>query len=87
MGFSQINVRPYGQCLGRRFCISQSAVKNLTRWLIWLPSSEMAIRLTFVWGLFYSNSRGQVGLLVAAWDGSQWVQMISPGVPTSRKMA
>jgi hypothetical protein len=29
-------------------------------------------------GPLYSNSRGQVGLVVAAWDGSQWLQMISP---------
>jgi hypothetical protein len=30
-------------------------------------------------GPFYCNRKGQVGLVVAAWNGSQWVQMISPG--------
>lgn len=32
-------------------------------------------------GPFYSNSKGQIGLLVVAWDGSQWLQIISPGTP------
>jgi hypothetical protein len=32
-------------------------------------------------GPFYSNRKGQVGLVVAAWNGSQWLQMISPGTP------
>jgi hypothetical protein len=33
-------------------------------------------------GPFYCNRQGQVGLLVAAWNGDQWMQMISPGTPT-----
>ena len=36
-------------------------------------------------GPFYRNSKLQVGLLVAAWDGSQWLQMISPGTPDQPK--
>jgi hypothetical protein len=32
-------------------------------------------------GPFYSNRHQQVGLLVAAWDGCQWLQMVSPGTP------
>jgi hypothetical protein len=36
-------------------------------------------------GPFYCNRKGQVGLVVAAWNGSQWVQMISPGTPDQPK--
>ncbi len=36
-------------------------------------------------GPFYSNGKGQIGLLTAAWNGSQWLQMISPGTPDQPK--
>jgi len=69
----------YGQCNGRRFCMSQSACEgpdNLAHLASILRNGD-AIDCRV--GPFYSNRRGQVGLLVAAWNGSQWLQMISPG--------
>src|SRR5271166_6369435 len=69
----------YGFCKGRRFCISQSrrnapdTVNNIAR--VFGNGDSIDKRV----GPFYSNRKGQVGLLVAAWNGSQWLQMISPG--------
>jgi len=71
----------YGLCHGRRFCISQSKregpddVRNLAR--VFRDGDSIDKRM----GPFYCNSKGQIGLLVAAWNGSQWLQMISPGTP------
>jgi hypothetical protein len=71
----------YGRYRGRRFCISQSkregpdAMGNLAR--VFRDGDSIDKRV----GPFYCNSKGQVGLLVAAWNGSQWLQMISPGTP------
>jgi hypothetical protein len=69
----------YAVCHGRRFCMSQSKrqgpdeMGNLAR--IFADGDAIDTRI----GPFYSNRKGQVGLVVAAWNGSQWVQMISPG--------
>jgi hypothetical protein len=32
-------------------------------------------------GPFYANRKGQIGLVTAAWNGDQWLQVISPGTP------
>ena len=71
----------YASCRGRRFCISQSCrrgpdlVNNLER--VFRNGDSVDERA----GPFYTYRKGQVGLLVAAWNGSQWLQMISPGTP------
>lgn len=71
----------YGLLRGRRFCLSQSRC----------DAAEPMPKLARVFrdgnsvdpscGPFYSNSKGEIGLLVTAWNGSQWIQMISPGTP------
>jgi hypothetical protein len=69
----------YGRLNGRRFCISQSKrdgpdkVENLA--CVFQDGNSIDLRV----GPFYANKKGQIGLLVAAWNGSQWLQMISPG--------
>lgn len=71
----------YGTCHGRRFCMSQShqdgadTMESLAR--VFRNGNSIDTRI----GPFYSNRKGQIGLIVAAWRGSQWVQMISPGTP------
>lgn len=71
----------YATCHSRRFCISQSKregpdkIQNLAR--VFRDGDAIDKRI----GPFYSNKKGQIGLVVAAWNGSQWVQMISPGTP------
>lgn len=50
-------------------------MENLAR--VFRDGNSIDIRV----GPFYSNRKGQTGLLVAAWNGSQWLQMISPGTP------
>lgn len=71
----------YGRLNSRRYCISQSKRKgpdtmpNLSR--VFRDGDAIDERV----GPFYVNRRGQAGLLVAAWSGSQWLQMISPGTP------
>ena len=71
----------YGCLLGRRFCVSQSrrqgpdAMERIARIFRNGDGIDRSI------GPFYSNRKGQVGLIVAAWNGSQWLQVISPGTP------
>lgn len=71
----------YLVCAGRRFCVSQSkresadTVRNLAR--VFRNGDLIDTRV----GPFYANRRGQVGVIVTAWDGSQWLQIISPGMP------
>jgi hypothetical protein len=71
----------YGCLNSRRYCISQSkrngpdTMRNLAR--VFRDGNAIDQRI----GPFYSNRKGQAGLLVAAWNGSQWLQMISPGTP------
>jgi hypothetical protein len=75
----------YGRCHGRTFCISQSKrigpdrIGNLAS--VFRDGGAIDTKV----GPFYCNSKGQVGLLVAAWNGSQWLQMISPGTPDQPK--
>ncbi len=75
----------YGSWHERRFCISQSRregpdmIGNIAR--VFRNGDSIDERV----GPFYRNSKLQVGLLVAAWDGSQWLQMISPGTPDQPK--
>ena len=79
--FGQQGHSYYGFCRHRRFCISQSKSKH----------SDPLFKLARVFGNgaaidektgpFYRNQSGQIGLVVAAWNGSQWLQMISPGTP------
>jgi hypothetical protein len=70
----------YATCHSRRFCMSQSKrqgpdeMANLAH--IFADGNAIDTRV----GPFYCNRKGQqLGLIVAAWNGSQWVQMISPG--------
>lgn len=66
----------------RRYCISQSkrngpdSLANIAK--IFRDGNAIDKRV----GPFYVNKKGQIGLLVAAWNGSQWLQVISPGVPS-----
>jgi hypothetical protein len=74
----------YGYREGRRFCVSQSrqsepdSTANLARVL---GAKKATARIETRLGPFYRNHKNQVGLVVGAWDGSQWVQMFSPGTP------
>ncbi len=71
----------YGCLNGRRYCVSQSkrtgpdTLENLAR--VFGNGNSIDVRV----GPFYSNRKCHTGLLVAAWNGSQWLQMISPGTP------
>lgn len=71
----------YGHWSGRKFCLSQSRQSGpdcMSR-IAKVLSNGDAIDTRV--GPFYRNRRGQIGLLVGAWNGSQWIQMISPGTP------
>lgn len=71
----------YGESNGRKFCLSQSrqsgpdSMSKIAKVLRNGDAIDTRV------GPFYRNRRGQVGLLVGAWNGSQWIQMISPGTP------
>jgi len=71
----------YGCLRGRRFCVSQSrrqgpdAMANIAS--IFRNGDCIDIRI----GPFYANRKGQIGLVTAAWNGDQWLQVISPGTP------
>ena len=71
----------YAEWQGRKFCLSQSRQSGPDTMAhiasIFRNGDAIDTRV----GPFYCNRRGQVGLLAAAWNASQWIQIISPGTP------